>query len=57
MSCNFQNYVGNDGENFLFLTNEDAPKHCIIEIDIGDDDSIESSEFYEIVVPVSFSEI
>lgn len=35
MSLKFQEYVGNDGDKFWFLTNLDAPKHRIIEININ----------------------
>ena len=31
---NKQEYVGNDGDFFLFLTNVGAPNHHLIEIDI-----------------------
>lgn len=32
-----QEYVGNDGDNFLFLTNLDAPKHRVIDINVAAD--------------------
>lgn len=53
MTClvTFQNYVGNDGDDFLFLTNLDAPKHNVIKVDV----SVENREWdnFEVIVEVS----
>lgn len=34
VSIQIQEYIGNDDELFSFLTNFDAPKHRVIQIDI-----------------------
>lgn len=43
--------MGNDGDEFLFLTNLDAPKHRVIEININADNR-DWDSFVDIV-PVS----
>lgn len=50
-TLHFQSYVGNDGDEFFFLTNLDAPKHEVINIDI----SVENREWnsFEVIVAVS----
>lgn len=47
----FQSYVGNDGDEFYFLTNLDAPKHEVINIDI----SVENREWNSFAVIVDVS--
>lgn len=49
---NPQEYVGNDGGFFLFLTNVGAPKHKLIEVDIRNN---KPGKHIEIIVPVSES--
>lgn len=50
--CHFneQEYVGNDGDFFLFLTNVGAPEHQIIEIDIR---TKKPKKYCDVVIPVS----
>ncbi|XP_031638770.1 prolyl endopeptidase-like [Contarinia nasturtii] len=43
----FYEYVGNEGEYFTFLTNDKAPKHHIIEIEIG---SKNPDKHFEVIV-------
>lgn len=52
MKCcvRFQDYVGNDGDEFLFLTNLDAPKHHVIEININQENRDWDS--FEVIVAV-----
>lgn len=43
--------IGNDGDNFLFLSNLDAPKHRVIEININAVNQEWGS--FEVIVAVS----
>lgn len=45
-----QEYIGNDNEFFFFLTNFEAPKHQVIEVDIRKKINIWN---VDVVVPVS----
>lgn len=54
-SFQFQSYVGNDGDEFLFLTNLDAPKHRVIEVNINADNREWDS--FAVIVPVSWIDI
>ncbi|KAJ6630497.1 Prolyl endopeptidase, partial [Pseudolycoriella hygida] len=47
-------YVGNDGETFLFLTNLDAPKHHIIRVNV--DEQKRQSDSYVVVVAENYEE-
>lgn len=47
-----QEYVGNEGENFFFLTNFGAPKHHLIEVNIRNHIDMWNAD---IVVPVRFA--
>lgn len=47
----FQDYVGNDGDNFIFLTNLEAPKHHVIDVNI--EDVNREWDAFGVVVPVS----
>lgn len=44
-----QDYVGNEGDFFLFLKNIGAPKHHLVEIDITDKTP---GRNFDVVVPV-----
>lgn len=46
----YQDYVGNDGDFFIFLTNVEAPKHRLIEVDIRNKIS---KNYVDVIVPVS----
>lgn len=49
----FQAYVGNNGDDFMFLTNLDAPKHHVIEININDE--TQEWDNFEVIVAVSMT--
>lgn len=49
LTNDFQEYVGNDGEYFVFLTNDRAPRRCIVEIEIGKGNPV---KHMEVIVPV-----
>lgn len=59
LKCNFQifsvflpnqEYVGNDGDFFVFLNNRAAPKHQLVEIDMTDK---KPGRHFDVIVPVS----
>lgn len=45
-----QEYIGNEGDFFVFLNNRAAPKHQLIEIDMTDK---KPGRHFDIIVPVS----
>lgn len=45
-----QEYIGNDAEFFFFLTNFEAPKHRVIEVDIRNKTSMWNAH---VIIPVN----
>ena len=45
-----QEYVGNEGDFFVFLNNRGAPKHQLVEIDMTDK---KPGRHFDVIVPVS----
>lgn len=50
ISLSKQEYVGNDADFFVFLTNRAAPKHQLVEIDMTDK---KPGRHFDVIVPVS----